>query len=450
MAISDELNRIIQAKADIKSALEEKGLTIGDSSTLDEFPGLIQEMEVGGGGTTDLIDWIEGNSNTFVIPNGTTSIKTYCFQGLNIINENISIPDSVTTINNNAFSNVSINSIRIPSSVINFGDQLFQNGNINTLTIDSSELKTYLVGSSRRINSLYLLNAVNIKNRLVYANSINSSLNTVYIGPNIETIQNTAFGGNIVSNTATYIILSNTAPNIGGNGAFGGLKNIYVKNSALNTYVDGYWNDISTKIKPLAAIDYDDTTYTVTASGRDNVELYVDASLINSSTYTFTPGAADVSHNITVKSVDPSLGILDTVSQEIQIAGQLTPSATPYIMMEEKITSEEVDILDEETGEPTGETETIETNTGMYRVMGYIPNSQTPTQYVTLTVNGEETSNPTEYDYPAGEGWETTDSSVDATIVATATCQEPGKAPTTVTYYFIESHYEEPEPEEGE
>jgi hypothetical protein len=39
--ISDELNRLIQAKADIKSALEEKGLTIGDSSTLDEFPTLI-------------------------------------------------------------------------------------------------------------------------------------------------------------------------------------------------------------------------------------------------------------------------------------------------------------------------------------------------------------------------------------------------------------------------
>lgn len=45
MAISDELNRIIQAKADIKSALEDKGLTIGDSSTLDEFAGLIEEWD---------------------------------------------------------------------------------------------------------------------------------------------------------------------------------------------------------------------------------------------------------------------------------------------------------------------------------------------------------------------------------------------------------------------
>jgi len=41
MAISDELSRLITAKAGIKSALEEKGLTIGDSSTLDEFPTLI-------------------------------------------------------------------------------------------------------------------------------------------------------------------------------------------------------------------------------------------------------------------------------------------------------------------------------------------------------------------------------------------------------------------------
>ncbi len=39
--ISDELNRLIQAKADIKAALEDKGVVIGESSTLDEYPALI-------------------------------------------------------------------------------------------------------------------------------------------------------------------------------------------------------------------------------------------------------------------------------------------------------------------------------------------------------------------------------------------------------------------------
>ena len=78
--ISDELNRLIQAKADIKSALEEKGLTIGDSSTLDEFPGLIQEMEVGGGGGSDtsvLIGMIQGDiGSKYIVPNGVTTINS--------------------------------------------------------------------------------------------------------------------------------------------------------------------------------------------------------------------------------------------------------------------------------------------------------------------------------------------------------------------------------------
>ena len=76
--ISEELNRLIQAKTNIRTALQEKcGLTIGDSSTLDEFPGLIQEMEVGGGGggydVSTVIDLIEGDLTELTIPTGTTS-----------------------------------------------------------------------------------------------------------------------------------------------------------------------------------------------------------------------------------------------------------------------------------------------------------------------------------------------------------------------------------------
>lgn len=71
-------------------------------------------------------------------------------------------------------------------------------------------------------------------------------------------------------------------------------------------------------------MDYDSTTYTVTALGRDNLELYVDASLINSSVYTFTPGNADASHVITVTSTDPSLGLLDTSTLEVLVPADVT------------------------------------------------------------------------------------------------------------------------------
>jgi len=168
----------------------------------------------------------------------------------------------------------------------------------------------------------------------------NSFINNLTIGTDVSIIPQNCFGGvkwlsklvlpasitkieNQGIQTSTSVdlynvtFLSDTPPTIGSNTLT--IKPnlvIYVKNSAINSYKNagGNWNNVSTYIVPLAAIDYDDTTYTVTASGRDNVELYVDASLINSSVYTFVPDTIDVSHNITVKSVDPSLGILDEVT----------------------------------------------------------------------------------------------------------------------------------------
>ena len=95
---------------------------------------------------------------------------------------------------------------------------------------------------------------------------------------------------------------------------------IYVPGSRLDAYKNGsYLQQYGDRIKPLAAINFDDTTYTVTASGRDNVELYVDSSLIDSSVYTFDSTTQAGNHTVTVKSVDPSLGVLDEVSQEITI-----------------------------------------------------------------------------------------------------------------------------------
>lgn len=99
---------------------------------------------------------------------------------------------------------------------------------------------------------------------------------------------------------------------------------IFVPGDLLASYkTANNWNSalLVDKLRPLASATYDASTYTVTASGRDTLELYVDASLCDSSVYTFTPGAADASHNIMVKSVDPSFGVLDTYNLEILVEG---------------------------------------------------------------------------------------------------------------------------------
>lgn len=49
MTISDNLNRIINAKANIKQAIENKGVSVSDSALLDEYPALIESIPMEGG-----------------------------------------------------------------------------------------------------------------------------------------------------------------------------------------------------------------------------------------------------------------------------------------------------------------------------------------------------------------------------------------------------------------
>ncbi len=368
MAISDELNRIIQAKAGIRSALEEKGLTIGDSSTLDEYPGLIQEMETGGGSSQDtsvLIDLIQRNITSIDIPYGITQIGDHAFRGCtNLID--VSIPNTVDHIYNSAFEGSGLRSINLPPSVRFLGGSCLKNtkiqhlyipntisqpyGNFNT-AVDVFSYNSSLISVTFQEPADFTqipqgmcyycpeLRTVNIPQTItkIWSDAFRKcyELSKIVIPESVIEIGNNAFYD--VSFGMSMAMLPTTPPTLSqtGNNIFGGSGYnwpIYVKNTAVDTYKNagGNWDNVSTRIQPLAAMDYDSSTMTVTASGRDNVELYVDSSLIDSSVYTFTPGTADASHVITVKSVDPSLGVLDEVSQEILIEGEEIDYSTQY------------------------------------------------------------------------------------------------------------------------
>lgn len=51
MAISDEITRLQTAKADLKTAIEGKGVTVPSSTKLDGYADLVDSIETGGGGT---------------------------------------------------------------------------------------------------------------------------------------------------------------------------------------------------------------------------------------------------------------------------------------------------------------------------------------------------------------------------------------------------------------
>lgn len=52
MSLTSSLQRIVTAKANIKSAIENKGVTVGDDVSIVDYPDYIAAISGGGGGAT--------------------------------------------------------------------------------------------------------------------------------------------------------------------------------------------------------------------------------------------------------------------------------------------------------------------------------------------------------------------------------------------------------------
>ena len=57
MSIQTELTRLTNAKAAIQTAIEGKGVTVPEGTLLDGMAALIESIEAGGGGGTDISPW---------------------------------------------------------------------------------------------------------------------------------------------------------------------------------------------------------------------------------------------------------------------------------------------------------------------------------------------------------------------------------------------------------
>lgn len=62
MAISDEITRLQQAKADLKTAIENKGVTVPSSTKLDGYADLVDSIQVGGG-SSDVYEFLYFNDS---------------------------------------------------------------------------------------------------------------------------------------------------------------------------------------------------------------------------------------------------------------------------------------------------------------------------------------------------------------------------------------------------
>ena len=136
MSISSELLTLQNTKTAIRTAINNKGGSVGASDTFASYATAIDNLPSGGGNKLlTSIDVSDFSGTTFnevatyitdvTIPSGVTSIGTYAFKSCSSLTS-IGIPNSVTSIGQYAFYDChSLVSITIPSGATTIGDHAF-------------------------------------------------------------------------------------------------------------------------------------------------------------------------------------------------------------------------------------------------------------------------------------------------------------------------------------
>ena len=82
MSLTSSLQRIVSAKADLKTSIEAKGVTVPSNASIVDYPDYIDAIQTGGGGGSSeeydaLKGIVDGSIVTFKMPSGMTEIKQY-------------------------------------------------------------------------------------------------------------------------------------------------------------------------------------------------------------------------------------------------------------------------------------------------------------------------------------------------------------------------------------
>ena len=132
--ISEEILRLNNAKAALKSSIEAKGVTVPSSATLDTYYLYVNQIS----GDTPVVDYVV----TLTLTGGTTSSVTY--------NDGI-VPSSAFTNRND------IESVEIGSGITSIGNMAFaNNGSLTSVTIGSgvTSLPNYVFGEDYYLSAL--------------------------------------------------------------------------------------------------------------------------------------------------------------------------------------------------------------------------------------------------------------------------------------------------------
>lgn len=254
MAIADEIKRIQDAKASIKSSIENKGVSVPSDAKLETYASYISSIEGGGGGSqsfkyvdnTEFDDYGRLTKMRFIGSNVPMNLFRY------MPLEYAELTDSVTSIGDSAFQNTNIKTISIPNGVPNIGNYTFNNC-LNLTSIDIPNSVT--IFGNNAFAGCDKLTSINIPNGTTnidgYAFSRCSSLTSIEIPSNVNNIGTYAFQN--CSGLTKIIIYADTPPTLG-NGAFTGtsMSPIHVPNNSVNTYKTATnWTPYANRIVPI-------------------------------------------------------------------------------------------------------------------------------------------------------------------------------------------------------
>lgn len=144
MSIATEIQRLQTAKADIKTSIENKGVIVPPTATLDKYSDYVDQITVGGG-DNNLVPFLEDSFTaiTASMLQGITALKTYAFAYTYNLKK-VELPNGLTTIPSSAFYNSQkLESVTIPNSVKKFDGSTFYNCySLTGVTIPSSVTST--------------------------------------------------------------------------------------------------------------------------------------------------------------------------------------------------------------------------------------------------------------------------------------------------------------------
>lgn len=281
MSISSELLTLQNTKTAIRTAINNKGGSVGASDTFASYATAIDNLPSGGDDST-LRDLIEGDITSITIPSGTTKIRGYAFSSCPNLAGDITIPNTVTSIGDYAFASSSISSIIIPNSVAQYGYGSYMFNACRSLT--SVTLPNNISGFPQSMfQNCSSLASITIPNTVTtFYNSVFSgcsSLSSITIPANVSSLGGSTFKD--CSSLTSVTVLATTPPTLGTR-AFDNTNNcpIYVPAASVDTYkAANNWSSYASRIQ---AIPTPTPTYYAKFTSSD--------STINGQTFTGTNG----------------------------------------------------------------------------------------------------------------------------------------------------------------